>query len=82
MSSPVPLRYRVAKAQVAQFIEVNGPSLLSNRSPAVLGTIAYSNPGASTVSFDVEPNPVEYYLPPEPADPDPEPGEPGAGAPY
>ena len=66
MSSPVPLNYRVAKAQVSQFIEGGDPSFYDNQA-SVLNTIAQSNPGSSSVSFATELTSVEYYEPPDPA---------------
>ncbi len=56
----IPLSYKVAKAQVSQFIEGNDPSFLDGQN-TVLNTIAQSNSGASTVTWATEPTPVEYY---------------------
>jgi hypothetical protein len=64
----IPLKYiQVARAQVSQFIEGNGPSGYNSAPNTPLSTIADFNSGASTVTWASEPTTVEYYAPLDPA---------------
>lgn len=62
----IPLNYKVARAQVTQFIEGGDPSFYDNQN-SVLSTIAHSNSGVTSVTWATEPTTVEYYAPPDPA---------------
>jgi hypothetical protein len=52
MSSPIPLNYQIAEAQVAQSIESTSPSLyFGDGSSAPYRVIARSSPGSTTIKF-------------------------------